>query len=165
MDFHSGSDFEAQSALISTLSVSWTWVLDEICAAARLCGRPARIHVKVDTGMSRAGSTLADLPELAQAVRTAEDAGLVQVIGAWSHLSRADDPSVAGEESTRRTVRFLKRVCAFSPKQECTRRFATLLQPRELCGTRRPTTTWFARGSGCMDFPLILQSQVLRNWD
>ena len=63
------------------------------------------------------------------------------------------------------TVRFLKRVCAFSPRQECTRRFATLLQPREFCGTRKPTTTWFARGSECTDFPLTLQSQVLRNWD
>ena len=98
----SGSDFESAICADIDLSVSWTWVLDEICAAARRCGRPARIHVKVDTGMSRAGSTLADLPELAQAVRTAEDAGLVQVIGAWSHLSRADDPSAAGEESTRR---------------------------------------------------------------
>ena len=98
----SGSDFDSAIRADIDLSVSWTWVLDEICAAARLCGRPARIHVKVDTGMSRAGSTLADLPELAQAVRAAEDAGLVQVVGAWSHLSRADDPSVAGEESTRR---------------------------------------------------------------
>ena len=98
----SGSDFESAIRADIDLSVSWTWVLDEVCAAARSCGRPARIHVKVDTGMSRAGSTLADLPELAQAVRAAEDAGLVQIVGAWSHLSRADDPSVAGEESTRR---------------------------------------------------------------
>ena len=98
----SGSDFESAIRADIDLSVSWTWVLDEVCAAARRCGRPARIHVKVDTGMSRAGSTLADLPELAQAVRAAEDAGLVQIVGAWSHLSRADDPSVAGEESTRR---------------------------------------------------------------
>ena len=98
----SGSDFDSAIRADIDLSVSWTWVLDEVCAAARRCGRPARIHVKVDTGMSRAGSTLADLPELAQAVRTAEDAGLVQVVGAWSHLSRADDPSAAGEESTRR---------------------------------------------------------------
>ncbi|MBF1737636.1 MAG: alanine racemase, partial [Trueperella pyogenes] len=64
-----GSDFESAIRADIDLSVSWTWVLDEVCAAARRCGHPARIHVKVDTGMSRAGSTLADLPELAQAVR------------------------------------------------------------------------------------------------
>ncbi|MDC4233616.1 alanine racemase [Actinomyces sp. B33] len=82
------------------LSVSWTWTLAEICAAARDRGRPARIHVKIDTGMSRAGSTLADLPALAAAIRTACDEGLVDVVGAWSHLSRADDPSDEGLAST-----------------------------------------------------------------
>ena len=36
----SGSDFESAICADIDLSVSWTWVLDEICAAARLCGRP-----------------------------------------------------------------------------------------------------------------------------
>ena len=47
-------------------------------------GRPARVHVKIDTGMSRAGSTLADLPELAQALREAQDQGLIAV--SYTHL-------------------------------------------------------------------------------
>ena len=90
------------------LSVSWTWVLADICAAARAVGRPARVHVKIDTGMSRAGSTLADLPALASALRMAADDGLVDIVGAWSHMSRADDPSEAGNASTASHVRIFE---------------------------------------------------------
>ena len=101
----SSSDFAAAIEADIDLSVSWTWVLADICAAARQVGRPARVHVKVDTGMSRAGSTLADLPALASALRMAVDDGLVAVVGAWSHMSRADDPSEAGNASTASHVR------------------------------------------------------------
>ena len=85
----------------------WLGVAD-ICAAAREVGRPARVHVKIDTGMSRAGSTLADLPALASALRMATDDGLVDVVGAWSHMSRADDPSEAGNASTASHVRIFE---------------------------------------------------------
>ena len=88
--------------------MSWTWVLADICAAARAVGRPARVHVKIDTGMSRAGSTLADLPALASALRMAADDGLVDIVGAWSHMSRADDPSEAGNASTASHVRIFE---------------------------------------------------------
>ena len=104
----SSSDFAAAIDADIDLSVSWTWVLADICAAARQVGRPARVHVKIDTGMSRAGSTLADLPALAAALRMAADDGLVDVVGAWSHMSRADDPSEAGNASTASHVRIFE---------------------------------------------------------
>jgi len=104
----SSSDFVAAIEADIDLSVSWTWVLADICAAARQVGRPARVHVKIDTGMSRAGSTLADLPALAAALRMAADDGLVDVVGAWSHMSRADDPSEAGNASTASHVRIFE---------------------------------------------------------
>ena len=104
----SSSDFSAAIEADIDLSVSWTWVLADICAAAREVGRPARVHVKIDTGMSRAGSTLADLPALASALRMAVDDGLVDVVGAWSHMSRADDPSKAGNASTASHVRIFE---------------------------------------------------------
>ena len=104
----SSSDFAAAIEADIDLSVSWTWVLADICAAARQAGRPARVHVKIDTGMSRAGSTLADLPALASALRMAADDGLVDVVGAWSHMSRADDPSDAGNASTASHVRIFE---------------------------------------------------------
>ena len=104
----SSSDFSAAIEADIDLSVSWTWVLADICAAAREVGHPARVHVKIDTGMSRAGSTLADLPALASALRMAVDDGLVDVVGAWSHMSRADDPSEAGNASTASHVRIFE---------------------------------------------------------
>ena len=104
----SSSDFAAAIEADIDVSVSWTWVLADICAAARAVGRPARVHVKIDTGMSRAGSTLADLPALASALRMAADDGLVDVVGAWSHMSRADDPSEAGNASTASHVRIFE---------------------------------------------------------
>ena len=104
----SSSDFVAAIEADIDLSVSWTWVLADICAAAREAGRPARVHVKIDTGMSRAGSTLADLPALASALRMAADDGLVDVVGAWSHMSRADDPSDEGNASTASHVRIFE---------------------------------------------------------
>ena len=104
----SSSDFAAAIEADIDLSVSWTWVLADICAAAREAGRPARVHVKIDTGMSRAGSTLADLPALASALRMAADDGLVDIVGAWSHMSRADDPSDEGNASTANHVRIFE---------------------------------------------------------
>ena len=104
----SSSDFVAAIEADIDLSVSWTWVLADICAAAREVGRPARVHVKIDTGMSRAGSTLADLPALASALRMAADDGLVDIVGAWSHMSRADDPSDEGNASTANHVRIFE---------------------------------------------------------
>ena len=68
----------------------------------------ARIHIKIDTGMSRAGATLDDLPALASAARMAVDAGLITVVGAWSHLSRADDLSPEGRESTASHLRYFE---------------------------------------------------------
>lgn len=99
-----GTDFASALRADIDLSVSWTWALEEICQAARLEGKTARVHVKIDTGMSRAGSTLADLPELARSLFDAQEQGLITVVGAWSHMSRADDPTLAGEESTRSHV-------------------------------------------------------------
>ena len=104
----SSSDFAAAIEADIDVSVSWTWVLADICAAAREAGRPARVHVKIDTGMSRAGSTLADLPALASALRMAADDGLVDIVGAWSHMSRADDPSDEGNASTANHVRIFE---------------------------------------------------------
>ena len=74
------------------LSVNAVWALDEVAAAATEAGRPARVHLKVDTGLSRGGSALADWPDLVEAARKAEAAGTVTVVGLWSHLAYADAP-------------------------------------------------------------------------
>ncbi|MFF2507947.1 alanine racemase [Streptomyces sp. NPDC058067] len=74
------------------MSVSGMWALDEVTAAAREAGRPARIQLKADTGLGRNGCLPADWPELVAAAVAAEREGLVTVTGLWSHFACADEP-------------------------------------------------------------------------
>ncbi len=62
----------------------------QIGAAAELAGRPARLHLEADTGMGRGGAIDADWPALVDAALAAQAAGLVRVVGLWSHLACAD---------------------------------------------------------------------------
>ncbi|HEY3007841.1 MAG TPA: alanine racemase [Micromonosporaceae bacterium] len=66
--------------------------LDELVAAARLAGRAARVHLKVDTGLSRGGATVADWPALVEAAAKAEADGAIDVVAVWSHFACADEP-------------------------------------------------------------------------
>lgn len=68
------------------------WDLDAIAAAAQRLQAPARIHLKVDTGLGRNGSTMADLPGLLQRASEYQEAGLLRVVGIFSHLAVADEP-------------------------------------------------------------------------
>ncbi|EFH31178.1 alanine racemase [Streptomyces pristinaespiralis ATCC 25486] len=74
------------------MSLSGMWALEEVTAAAKAAGRPARVQLKADTGLGRNGCQPADWPELVAAARTAEDDGLVRVTGLWSHFACADEP-------------------------------------------------------------------------
>lgn len=74
------------------LSVSGLWQLDAVLAAARSLGHPARIHLKIDTGLSRNGCYVDDWPELVTAVAKAQAAGELTVVGVWSHFAYADAP-------------------------------------------------------------------------
>lgn len=67
----------------------------EIAVAARQAGCPARVHLKVDTGLSRGGATPADWPALVDAALAARAEGNIDVVGVWSHLARADEPGHA----------------------------------------------------------------------
>jgi alanine racemase len=66
--------------------------LDEMISAGQLAGRPARIHLKIDTGLARGGATLDDWPALVEAAAKAQADGLVEVVGVWSHFVYADAP-------------------------------------------------------------------------
>ncbi|MGW7357364.1 alanine racemase [Streptomyces sp. NPDC054802] len=74
------------------MSVSGMWALEEVTAAAKDAGRPARIQLKADTGLGRNGCQPADWPELVAAARAAEEDGLVDITGLWSHFACADEP-------------------------------------------------------------------------
>ncbi|WP_239347980.1 MULTISPECIES: alanine racemase [unclassified Frankia] len=74
------------------LSASAPWALAEIAAAARLTGRAARVHLKVDTGLHRAGATEESWPALCDAAAALAADGLIDVVGVWSHFAFADSP-------------------------------------------------------------------------
>ena len=92
------SPLRAALAADLDLSVSTLPQLEALSAAARVQATTARLHLKVDTGMSRGGAMVEDLPALAAALRQAEDEGVVDVVGLWSHLSRADEPTSGSTE-------------------------------------------------------------------
>jgi len=74
------------------LSVSSQWQLDAVRAAARDLGRVARIHLKIDTGLSRNGTYVTDWPDLLAEAAKAQAGGEVEVVGIWSHFAYADEP-------------------------------------------------------------------------
>jgi alanine racemase len=81
---------EAPDAIAHDLDAAvWTRdVVDALAAAARAAGRRARLHVKLDTGMTRLGLDVEAAGEFARWVAGMAD---VEVAGVFSHLASADD--------------------------------------------------------------------------
>jgi alanine racemase len=88
-----GAPFDALLDADVDVSVAGSWAVDAVAAAARRTGRTARVHLKVDTGLGRNGLTPADLPEALDAALRAQAEGAVEVVGVWSHLAFADEPT------------------------------------------------------------------------
>ncbi|MEJ5944383.1 alanine racemase [Pseudokineococcus basanitobsidens] len=97
-----GQDLTAAVAADVDVSASAPWAVEALAAAARRTGCAARVHLKVDTGLSRGGATADDWPDLVRAAATAQADGSLEVVGLWSHLASADDPAQDG--LTRRQV-------------------------------------------------------------
>ncbi|HET6818539.1 MAG TPA: alanine racemase [Mycobacteriales bacterium] len=87
-----GDDVVAAANAGVDISVSATWGLDLAAAAAEVTGRPTRVHLKVDTGLGRAGVTAAEWPTLAEVAAKRVADGSIELVGLWSHLAYADAP-------------------------------------------------------------------------
>ena len=74
------------------VGVNNRWQLDAVVAASQAADRAARIHLKVDTGLSRNGAYGTDWPDLVTAAAKVQADGAVEVVGVWSHLVYADEP-------------------------------------------------------------------------
>ena len=81
-----GSDFESAISCDIDLGVSSIKGLREIKSAAAKISKIARVHIEVDTGMTR-GGFLDEWQELLQ-----EDFTHLEVVGIFSHFARADEP-------------------------------------------------------------------------
>ncbi|MFI1797758.1 alanine racemase [Streptomyces sp. NPDC020379] len=96
------------------VSVSGLWAVREVSEAARACGRAARVQLKIDTGLGRSGCQPDDWPELIAAARAAEDAGLIEVTGVWSHFACADEP---GHPSIQAQLRVFEDAVSYAEAQ------------------------------------------------
>jgi alanine racemase len=88
-----GEDHAAALAADVDVSVNAAWGLAEVVEAARSTGRTARVHLCVDTGLSREGATPDDWPALVAAAGRAQAEGEISVVGLWSHMAYADAPT------------------------------------------------------------------------
>ena len=66
--------------------------LARLVAAAAVTERRARVHLKIDTGLSRNGTPGYDWQHVCAVAAEAEQVGAVEVVGIWSHLAAADEP-------------------------------------------------------------------------
>ncbi|MGH3099345.1 MAG: alanine racemase [Thermoleophilia bacterium] len=66
--------------------------IGRLAAAAVTSERCARVHLKIDTGVSRNGAPSYDWQQVCAAAAEAEHAGAIEVVAVWSHLAAADEP-------------------------------------------------------------------------
>jgi alanine racemase len=86
-----GEDFKSAIDLDIDLGIPSIDLLNEVIKAASLTGKVARIHLEIDTGMSR-GGVLSEWDQLIKSVLAGVNLKQLKVIGIWSHFARADEP-------------------------------------------------------------------------
>lgn len=97
------TDFGAAIDADVDLGISALWQLEAVLAAGR--DVPARLHLKIDTGLHRNGASPEDWPALVSAAVAAQRAGRVVIAGLWSHLADASpDDDAAALEAFRQAV-------------------------------------------------------------
>lgn len=133
-----GSDFGWALANNVELGISTLGALEEIAAA----GAGARLHLKIDTGLARAGCPGHLWPELITRAAELQAAGRVQVVGIWSHFACADspgDPSVRAQLDRLHDAATLAREAGLSDfALHIANSAATLTEPDSWCDAVRP---------------------------
>ncbi|MDR0626908.1 MAG: alanine racemase [Bifidobacteriaceae bacterium] len=74
------------------LGVSSLAALKAIAAGARTAALTAQVHLKLDTGLGRAGAAKAQWEDLVRDALALQAEGAINLRGAWSHFAYADDP-------------------------------------------------------------------------
>lgn len=87
-----GEDLTAALSQDVMLSAASLWMIDELAAAARTCGRTAQVHLKIDTGLSRNGAPSRVWPDVVRAALAAQDEGHLRIAAIWTHFAYADEP-------------------------------------------------------------------------
>jgi alanine racemase len=87
-----GEDYAAAIAADVDVTAYSLAELSEIAAGTHGASRPARLQLKVDTGLSRGGVPLADWHAVVAEARAGEERGDWRVTGVWSHFACSDEP-------------------------------------------------------------------------
>ncbi|KYH45310.1 alanine racemase [Branchiibius sp. NY16-3462-2] len=87
-----GADFDAAVAADVQVAVPHSWEIEAVADAARRAGKPATVHLKVDTGLARNGAYGPQWPELLTAAAKLQAEGVVDVAGVMTHFIFADSP-------------------------------------------------------------------------
>jgi len=66
--------------------------IGRLVAAAAMTERRARVHLKIDTGLSRNGAPSYEWQQVCAIAADAEHSGAIEVVSIWSHLAAADEP-------------------------------------------------------------------------
>ena len=86
------SDIDACIELGVDIGVGSIAHLEYVIARAKVLGANVRVHMTVDTGLSRHGIAPG---EWEHAITVALSAAHIELVGIWSHLASADEPEVA----------------------------------------------------------------------
>lgn len=79
--------------------------LAQVAAGVTAAGRPARLQLKVDTGLGRGGASRADWRALFAEAARGEAEGRWRVTGVWSHFACADDPAHPANDAQEQAFR------------------------------------------------------------
>ena len=137
-------DFAPAVAAGIDLSAASRAHLAAVLDGARRAGRPARVHLKVDTGLSRNGAALADWPDLLDDAAKAAAEGACEVVAVWSHLAHADIPDhpMLDVQAARLTTAWRAAVDRGLDADPAPRQLRGHADPPATC-----TSTWSGRGS------------------
>jgi alanine racemase len=86
-----GEDFKSAIELNIDLSISSLEVLKEIVEAGSRIGKVPRLHIEIDTGMSR-GGVGDDWDNFVSEISKLVKDNKIEIVGVWSHFARADEP-------------------------------------------------------------------------
>ncbi|SEC20084.1 alanine racemase [Paramicrobacterium humi] len=87
--FGENDDLRAAIDAELDLGVSYPAILERVAEAASALGRPARVHLKIDTGLHRAGVPPREWPAFVERAAILAGQGLIDVVGVWTHISEA----------------------------------------------------------------------------
>ena len=122
-------DFTPAIAADVDLSASSAGELSRIAAAAHRVGKRARVHLKIDTGLSRNGCPAYAWPALVKAAGAEPG---IDVVAVWSHLACADEPghpSIDAQARRFQAAYALARDAGLNPLRHLANSAATLTRP------------------------------------